>query len=461
MLYFRTIMGREPERRTLSYTSSVADDKEIAEDVVLTMMAHVLHLIEAKAMPRGDGCKILRELADLLMKPEALIREGFEDVHEALEQHLISRIGDAGGWVGVARSRNDHVATAHRLRLRRLAVELLKEMCGLCRALLEKASENIETYMVAFTHQQPAQVTTVAHYLLSVVEMIETHVDHIAYVLERIVNRSPLGSSALAGTIVPIDRRREAELLRFSDVVENTMYAVESRDYFTTMASAVVSFLVELSRLVNDLIVWSMPEVGYVRLPDSHVSTSSIMPHKRNPVTLEVLRARIGEAVGSLMAMYEILRPLGKGYYLDLQELTRHAWKIMHIAIDGVRVLTDLVKKMEFDRERLLKDVSSYPITSAETAERICLETGRPFRLVYAEVARMVREGGSGLLRPEEVVRMKSCIGSPNPERIRAAIEERLRRMELFERRVEELRAGFDEAAKRLIDLVESTCRGC
>jgi Argininosuccinate lyase len=170
-----------------------------------------------------------------------------------------------------------------------------------------------------------------------------------------IVNRSPLGSGPLAGTMVGLDRLREAGELGFNEVVVNTIYATGSRYFMLAPVSLVVSYLVELSRFINNIEMWLMPQLNYITVNPSHLATSSIMPHKRNPATLEVFRARIGEDIGHLMAMYSVERPVEAGYQLDLQEETRHTWAIMRIADEGLVIMTDLINGLRVNEGRLMR----------------------------------------------------------------------------------------------------------
>ncbi|MFB6490634.1 MAG: argininosuccinate lyase [Thermoproteus sp. AZ2] len=404
------------------YTSSIADDAEIAAEVVEVMKAHVKHLIEAGAVPRADGEEILAVLGQL--NPADLIRQGYEDVHEALEDYLIKRLGPKGGWVGLGRSRNDHVAAAIRLRLLKHIDAAMRAAEEVKCAAAERALEYADCVMPSFTHFQPAQPITYGHYLMALYELMADFADALSAV-RGIVDKSPLGSGPAGGTAVPLNRRRLAELAGFGEVAVNTLYASSSRFFAGLAASAAASMLAELSRFVDDFVAWSSPLIGYLQLPDEHVSTSSIMPHKRNPVTLEVLRARISEALADALALLAVQEKIGYGYSLDLQEATRHLWRVFKTAEEGLAVLADVVKRARFNCEKAYGDAARYPTTSSDAAERMALG-GTPFRDAYFKVAEAVKAGRAELPDPREAVK-RPVSGSPDPQEVRRAAEEGLR----------------------------------
>lgn len=322
-MYRRELLGAGSIDK-ISYTSSIIDDSEIFKYVIITLIVHVNELERVGVINNDVAERIRDALRDIWRsgyEPGRLV--GYEDVHEYIEAELIRRLGSIGGWVGIGRSRNDHVATAIRLRLRRALLDLILTTLKLREVVLSKAVEEYDKVIIGSTHRQPAQVTTLGHYMLYLDDLSRDFLSELMHVYE-LINRSPLGSGPLAGTMVSIDRFREAAELGFDGVVDNTIYATGSRYFVISAASVVVNYLVEVGRFINNLEMWLMPQLSYLSADPSHLATSSIMPHKRNPATLEVFRARIGEAVGHLMAMYSILRPVESGYQLDLQELTRH-----------------------------------------------------------------------------------------------------------------------------------------
>ena len=403
------------------YTSSIADDVEIAEEVVAVMKAHVSHLMERGLVPREDGEAILKALEEI--RVEDLLRPGYEDVHEALEDYIIKRVGPRGGWVGLGRSRNDHVAAAIRLRLLRHIDALKASAERLMCVAARRAAEYADCIMPSFTHFQPAQPITFGHYLLALYELL-ADMERALDAVRPIVDRSPLGSGPSGGTSAPLDRARLARLAGFGDVAENTLYASSSRFFASLAASAVASALAELSRFVDDLIAWSSPLIGYVEPPPEHISTSSIMPHKRNPVTLEVLRARISEAVADASALLAVQEKIGYGYSLDLQEATRHLWRVFKTAEEGLEILKGFLEGMKFRCDKAYQDAARFPTTSSDAAERLAL-SGIPFREAYFKVAEAVKAGSAQLPDPRDAVK-RPVSGSPDPEEVRRSAMEKV-----------------------------------
>ena len=428
-MYRRELLG-SGDLVKVNYTSSIVDDAEIFKYVIAALIVHVNEL-ERQGVLSGDEAGRVREALRGIYRDGYRPGEGFEDVHEFVEAELIRRVGQVGGWVGLGRSRNDHVATAIRLRLREYMLDLISELIEFRKTLLTKAGDAADQLIIGSTHRQPAQVTTLGHYLLALDELTS---DLLSLLISSyaIVDRSPLGTGPLAGVLARIDRSREAGELGFGDVVNNSIYATGSRFFMVQVIALIVSYLIEVGRFLNNIEMWLMPQLNYVTADPSHLATSSIMPHKRNPATLEVFRARIGEAVGHLVAMLSIERPVEFGYQLDLQEETRHAWVVMRIAIEGISILRDFVAGLRVNAERVREDLARYPVTTAEYAEFVSISEHRPFREVYNEVARAVRnnELDKVSLNPVQVINEKLNEGSPNPNQVREEAARRLHSIE-------------------------------
>lgn len=418
MLYRKHLT--EPSEH-VKYISSVKDDVEILNDVVRVFKAHVEHLVELGLIQAEVGKSVLECLDRFDV---GMLGEEYEDVHEALEDFLVKCSGEAGKWVGLGRSRNDHVAAAIRLRLVRYLGELKDSIRRLRCMLLKLSAESADWIVPCYTHGLPAQPSTLGHYLLAIDEALGDHAIMLDEV-EHVVGKSPLGSGACGGTTVPLDREGLSRRLGFKGLVENTIYATSSRGFINLTLGVVASLAVELSRFVEDLIKWSSPDVGFVEPHEAHLSTSSIMPHKRNPVTLEVLRARLGEMIGDYVATLTIQRSLGFGYYLDLQEVTRHLWASVKVLIEGVNVLADFLARAKFRRERMEEAALKHPITSFHLVEILSTSQRRPYRDAYFDVAKELRDGKILLPYPSNTIRECRVLGGPNPSEVRRVAAKR------------------------------------
>ena len=457
-MYRRELLGLT-RREIQKFISSIIDDKEIVIETIDTMIVHVIELFKSGILRKEIACKILKELIQLLKNPEVLINEQIEDIHESLENYLIERLGiEIGGWIGIGRSRNDHVVTAHKLKLRKCIIELLNKLFKIRQTLLNLMKKYSNTYFIVFTHAQPAQISLFSHYLHSIDEMLSTYMKLMYYILNEIVNKSSLGSGPSVGTLVNIDRLHEASLLKFNDIVYNTLYAIETRNYFSITCSIVMNLVVELNRFINDLIMYSQPSINYVRIPDEHCSTSSIMPHKRNPVTLEIIRSRFNRVIGYVFSIMNILTCIGKSYYLDLQELTPIVWGIFKDVLECLEILNDLLSKIELNEEKILEDCKKYPITSAETVEYNSITLSKSFRECYFELARAIKKGNVKLLIPDEVLKLRKSIGSASFENIKKLIEYSENDLKYWENELGKLNTLLN-LEKELIDIVQNICK--
>jgi argininosuccinate lyase len=321
------------------FCSSRKDDARLAEAVLEVNKAHVVMLMEEKIVQWSEGAKILSSLDKIDSKK---LDPNAEDVHMAMEESVIAGTGpEIGGNLHIAKSRNDQVTTAIRMVLRQELQELMQLTLNMQQSLVDTASKHTQTIILEYTHLQPAQPVTFAHYLMS-------HTDALGRDLERLksaysrVNRCPLGAGALATTSFPINRKKTAALLGFDEVMENSIDAVGSRDYIVETQAALTLLAVNLSRLAEDLIIWSSPEFGTIELPDEFTSTSSIMPQKKNPEVLEVIRARASHVLGDFVAATAAIKSLPTTYNLDFQEITPKLWS----SIDNLSTSLDMFAKL-------------------------------------------------------------------------------------------------------------------
>jgi argininosuccinate lyase len=316
-------LGKVYDKEVALFTSSLAFDADLFQYDILTDLAHLIMLFEQGIVDRAEANKIfavLKSLHDGGIKMVDL-EPGFEDIHMAIEEYVIKEAGATGGMLHTGRSRNDKVACDLRMKTREDLILLSKALLGLVIALLEVSEKNTLTLLPSFTHLQHAQPTTFAHHLLSYVNSLMRSVDRLEEAYARI-NLCPLGAGAVTTTSFPIDRDRTAELLGFEEVLENSMDAVSSRDYMVELASVASLISLDISRISEELILWSTSEFSFIELSDSFASTSSIMPQKKNPDVLEIIRARTATSTGDLNTLLAMLRSLPQSYNRDLQELS-------------------------------------------------------------------------------------------------------------------------------------------
>ena len=460
----------------LDYLSSREADKRIFAADLLVDRAHLVMLKE-QGLISHEVCSQIMAALDEIGAAEPASGAG-EDVHEAIEAQVLARVGPEGGRMHTGRSRNDEVATCIRLALRAEMLDLMEEQLSFIQTLVRLAAEHKETIIPGFTHTQHAQPTTLAHHLLA-------HADAAARDLARIedayarVNLSPLGAAAFASTGFAIDRMRTCQLLGFDGLVENSMDAVSTRDFILEVLADLSIMMVNLSRLAEELILWSTSEFGYLELDNLYASTSSIMPQKKNPDTAELARGKTGSVMGSLMAALSICKGLPLSYNRDLQEVTPHLWRSLDWARSTVRILDGCVASLKFNKDRMEKSSGAGFSTATELADSLVRITGMPFRTAHRIVGRIAASGGNPsmakldeialeiagfrasergfsetdlqrALDPRSNVALRANTGGPAPAETGRMIEERLERIAAGEKRLNERRGRVERALEEL-----------
>ena len=375
------------------FLSSLAADERIFEADIAVDRAHVVMLDEQGIIGSDDASAILNALGEIEAAGHEALPDG-EDVHAAIETAVIDRIGERGGRMHTARSRNDEVAACIRYRLRADILDVLEATVEARRVLIDVASEHTETVMPGFTHLQPAQPTTVAHYLSSYASSLARDTGRLLDAFER-VNQSPLGAAAFAGTPFDIDRERTASLLGFGGLVENSMDAASARDFLFETTAAVAALSTTLSGLAEDLVVYS--NAGYVELADAYASTSSIMPQKKNPDTMELVRASAGDAAAGLNALLSILKGLPRAYNRDLQRAHPHAFDAIDAVAEATNVAVGAVATAEW-RAEALEDAAGEGFSTATGVADLLAMSGVPFRTAHEVVATAAERADGSVL---------------------------------------------------------------
>ena len=430
------------------FLSSLAADKRIFHADLAVDRAHVVMLAEQGIVDEDVAAEILTLLEDIEAAGHAALPDG-EDVHEAIETAVVDRVGPDGGKMHTARSRNDEVAACIRYRLREDLLDAIEATIALREALTETAAENVDTVTPGYTHLQPAQPTTVAHYLLSYESAVARDTARLLDAYDR-TNRSPLGAAAFAGTPFDIDRERTAELLGFDSVVSNSMDAAAGRDFLAESTAALATHAVTVSGLAEDLVVFA--NKGHVALADAYASTSSIMPQKVNPDSLELVRAVAGDAVGGLTGLLTTLKGLPRAYNRDLQRATPHAWETVDAVAEATAVAAGAVDTAEWPAETLEVAAGEGFSTATGVADALAM-AGVPFRTAHEVLATAAeradgdtpdietlnsvtvdvlgeslfayvpRERVEAILDPRESVASRNSAGGPAPEAVTAQLD--------------------------------------
>ncbi len=331
-----------------------------------------------------DHIKVDYEAGTFTPEPDA------EDVHYAVERRLIELIGDTGKKLHTARSRNDQVATDLRLFLRYHIDQLRQTLWHLQAVLLDLAAEHVQTLIPGYTHMQRAQPVSLAHHLLAYVAMLDRDDQRLIDVRHR-TNICPLGSGALAGTTLPIDRLYTARLLGFADISRNSLDAVSDRDYVVEFHAAASLILIHLSRLSEELILWASQEFGFISLTDACATGSSLMPQKKNPDVPELIRGKSGRVIGNLQSLLVTLKGLPLAYNKDLQEDKEGLFD----SVDTVQICLEAMLIMLRDGIRINTDRLATAVTTdfsnATDVADYLVRRGIPFREAYQQVGLIVK----------------------------------------------------------------------
>jgi argininosuccinate lyase len=311
-----------------------------------------------------------------------------EDIHMAVEAELTRRIGAAGGRLHTGRSRNDQVATDSRLLAKRLCTQLMEANRSLRAALVRVAEAHADVIMPGYTHMQHAQPVLFAHHMLAYTWMLARDHDRLAQAY-RAADECPLGSAALAGTTYPLDRQMVADELGFSGVSANSLDAVSNRDFLLDLDYACMVGMVHLSRLAEEVIVWSTSEFGFIALSDAYSTGSSIMPQKKNPDFAELVRGKTGRVLGSLVALATTCKGLPLAYNKDLQEDKEGAIDAASTLADSLRCMTGMVATMKVNAPAMLAAAQVGYLAATDVADYLA-KRGLPFREAHAVVGHLV-----------------------------------------------------------------------
>jgi argininosuccinate lyase len=385
--------------------ASIDFDRHLYRQDIAASKAHVAMLAKTGIITAQDARSIAQGLDTIRSEIEAgqfSFQRALEDIHMNVESRLAELIGPAAGRLHTARSRNDQVATDFRLWVRDWLDGIDAALAAYQRALAEKALEHAATVMPGFTHLQTAQPVTFGHHLLAYVEMAARDRGRFADARARL-NESPLGAAALAGTSFPIDRAMTAKMLGFDRAMANSLDAVSDRDFVLETLSACAIAAVHLSRFAEEIVIWSSPLVGFVRLSDRFTTGSSIMPQKRNPDAAELVRAKSGRVFGALVGLLTVMKGLPLAYQKDMQEDKEGAIDAFSALSLAIAAMTGIVGDMEPDAGRMRQAAGEGFSTATDLADWLVRKLKLPFREAHHVTGRIVAKAAEAGVTLEEL----------------------------------------------------------
>jgi argininosuccinate lyase len=436
--------------------ASIDFDRHLYRQDIAASKAHAAMLAKTGIISPQDAKRIAHGLDTILSEIEAgkfKFKRALEDIHMNVEGRLGELIGPVAGRLHTARSRNDQVATDFKLFVRDAIDGIDAALADYQRALADKALAHADTVMPGFTHLQTAQPVTFGHHLLAYVEMAARDRGRLADARARL-NQSPLGSGALAGTSFPLDRAMTAKGLGFTRPTANSLDAVADRDFVLETLSACSIAAVHLSRFAEEIVLWSSPLIGLIKLSDAYTTGSSMMPQKRNPDAAELVRARTGRIVGALMALLMVMKGLPLAYQKDMQEDKEGAIDAFAALLLSIKAMTGMVRDMEPDAARMRQAAGEGYATATDLADWLTRTLKLPFREAHHLTGRIVAEAATagvpldklplpvmqaiepritkavyGVLSAEASVKSRTVYGGTAPKNVRAAAKRWLKRL--------------------------------
>ena len=439
---YRARMLRGIEKNALNYVSSLSDDLNIAHYDILGSKAHVIMLYEQNLLTKVDLKKILSALNGIT-NSHLTNNTDSEDIHELIEYLVIKRAGSSsGGKMHTARSRNDQVSLDIRLKIRDDANILAGCITNLIKILLGLAKLHTKTIFPLYTHMQKAQVGVFSHYLLAQVDILFRDLDRLLGVYSRI-NKNPLGAGPIGGTSLPINRKSVSTMLGFDGIVENSIDATSSRDVAVEFVSVSSILMSNLSRIAEDIVLWSSDEFSFVELSDNFSSPSSVMPQKKNPDILELTRGKAAKTFGLLLAVLSTTKGLATGYSRDLQEMKSSIFDASQISIGALTILAFVFQTIHINKKNMNGAATSGYLVALDLAEQLVTK-GIPFRTAHQISGKLV-----GLAHSKEVPldkltvsQISKAVSSPTPKVI-LSIMKNLTPTESARIRISQGSAGF------------------
>ncbi len=447
------------------FSASVHFDKALARFDIRGSVAHAQMLGRAKLIPPADADALVAGLRAVEAEIEAgsfPFDPALEDIHMNIEARLRQQIGPVAGRLHTGRSRNDQVATDTALYLRETCWAAETSLLGLRQILVERCREHIDTILPGYTHLQRAQPVRLAHHWLAYVEMLQRDAERFAD-LRRRIRRCPLGSGALAGSTLPLDRVDTAQALGFDEPTRNSMDSVAARDSSLEFLSAAAICMVNLSRFAEELVIWSSSEFGFVELADAYSTGSSLMPQKKNPDVPELVRGKSGRAIGNLVSLLTTMKGLPLTYNRDMQEDKEPLFDSAATLRDCLEVMSGAIATLRVDEARMSETAADPMLLATDLAE-VLVQEGVPFREAHEAVGKIVghcsREGvalssfsreqmhgfhpafpeaSAELLNLERSLAKRKLVGGTSHERVSEALDVATRELEAQARVLEDV----------------------
>jgi argininosuccinate lyase len=375
----------------MTYTSSIEYDHRLYKQDIAVSVAHSRMLAKQQIITNEDFRLINEGLISIKQEIESgefPWRIELEDIHMNIETRLFEKIGESAGRLHTGRSRNDQIATDIRMYTKESILNTIKNIRSVQKALLDKANEFIEIVMPGYTHMQRAQPVLLPHHLLAYFHMFQRDIARMKNCFTR-TDIMPLGSGALAGVPYPIDRQSVAKELGFSQISDNSMDAVSDRDFLLEYSGSASICMMHLSRLSEEIIIWSTQEFGFIRLSDEFTTGSSIMPQKRNPDFAELARGKTGRVYGNLMGLLTIMKGLPLTYNRDMQEDKEGFFDTVDTLNNTLAVFSDMIKTVSINSERTTQAVEDSNILATDLADYL-VSKGETFRKAHGIVSKLV-----------------------------------------------------------------------
>lgn len=415
--------SKKPHPLAEKFTESISFDKRLAPYDIKGSIAHVKMLAHTKIIKPRAARRIIDGL-EKLQRGKFKFKTALEDIHMNVETALTKLIGPVAEHLHTGRSRNDQVQLDTRLYLRDEIKEILTLLNKTQRAILRLAEKNANLIIPGFTHLQHAQPVLLSHHLLAYINMLQRDRDRLRDLLVR-VNIMPLGSGALSGSSLPLDRKYLARLLGFSKASGNSMDSVSDRDYIIELLSDIAIIGTHLSRLAEELVIWSTKEFGFIDMDESLCTGSSLMPQKKNPDIAELLRAKAGRLNGNLVALFTIMKGLPLTYNRDLQEDKPPLFDSIDTIKSSLEITCLLVKGIKFNKDNIGKALESDTSWFATDLVESLVASGMPFRKAYQDIGKLVRRriNLNIKLNSKASVSSKKTYGSTNPRMVLQSIK--------------------------------------